>query len=185
MADHEFFGTVSGEAATASDHFVQKSQLDSGVALASDLSNATGNLPTSQITNFSSEVNALIEAIVNAEGAAEALDTLAELAAALGNDPDFAGTVTTQLGDLDSRLDSLEAGAGTSTFKQDVGDATVSTFTITHNLGTQDVLVDVTRKSDFQKVFPVIKAPTANTVTVDFGTTVPDVNAFRVIVDGK
>lgn len=185
MADHEFFGTVSGEAATASDHFVQKAQLDSGVALASDLSNATGSLPTSQIANFLTEVNAAIEAVVDADGAVEALNTLSELAAALGDDPNFAGTVTAELGALDSRLDALEAGAGTSTFKQDVGDATISSFTITHNLGTQDVLIQVMRKSDFQVVHPVVKAPTSNTVTVDFGTFVPDVNAFRVIVDGK
>ena len=61
-----------------------------------------GTIPTkvSELENDSnfqdeSQVDARIQEVVAA--APEALDTLKELADALGNDPDFAGTVTTEL----------------------------------------------------------------------------------------
>lgn len=181
MADHEFFGTVSGEAATASDHFVQKAQLDSSQAYATSRANHTGTQPSSTISDFTTAVNALIQNVVGA--APDALNTLQEIADALGADPNFAATITGQITGLDSRIDTLEANTGSDAFKQDVGDATVSSFTITHNKGTQDCLVQVIRKSDFQVVYPVVKLPTANTVTVDFGTHVPGVGAYRVIIN--
>jgi len=183
MADHEFFGTVSAEAATASDHLSTKAQTDAVQAFAIARANHTGTQPASTISDFTTEVDARVQLIV--DSAPSALDTLNELAAALGDDPDFAGTITTSLGDLDTRIDALEAASGSAIFKQDVGDGAASTFTITHNLGTQDVIVQVMRKSDFQIVNPVIKAPTTNTVTLDFGATTPASASYRVIVDGK
>jgi hypothetical protein len=55
--------------------------------------------PTSQITGFTTDVNALVQAAVDAlvAGAPGALDTLNELAAAIGDDQDFAASVTTAL----------------------------------------------------------------------------------------
>jgi len=43
------------------------------------------------------------------DSAPEVLDTLKELAAALGDDPSFATTIAGQIGDLDSRVDTLES----------------------------------------------------------------------------
>ena len=72
-----------------------------GTADAVDWKNVT-NRPTkvSQFTNdsgfqTSSQVETKIKAVIGA--APEALDTLKELADALGNDANFAGTITTQL----------------------------------------------------------------------------------------
>ena len=72
-----------------------------GTADAVDWENVT-NRPTkvSQFTNdsgfqTSSQVEAKIKAVVGT--APEALDTLKEIADSLNNDPDFAGTITTQL----------------------------------------------------------------------------------------
>lgn len=67
--------------------------------------------PTSQITDFEDEVGDIVDARISTliGGAPTALDTLNELAAALGDDPNFATTVTNALGDLDNRLDALEA----------------------------------------------------------------------------
>lgn len=183
MADHEFFGTVSAEAATASDHLAQKAQVDAVQSYAIARANHTGTQTVSTLSDFTTAVDTRVQLIV--DSAPSALDTLNELAAALGDDPDFAGTITTSLGDLDTRIDALEASAGSAIFKQDVGDGSLSSFTVTHNLGTQDVIVQVMRKSDFQIVHPVVKAPTTNTVTVDFGATVPASASYRVIVDGK
>lgn len=51
-------------------------------------------------------VNTQIELLVGA--APDVLDTLEELADALGNDPNFATTVTTMITDLDERVETLE-----------------------------------------------------------------------------
>lgn len=61
-----------------------------------DRANHTGTQASSTITNFVSEVDARVQLIVDA--APTALDTLNELAAALGDDPAFSATVTTALG---------------------------------------------------------------------------------------
>ena len=66
------------------------------------------NHPASQITDFQTSVDARIQLIVDA--APSALDTLNELATALGDDPDFAGTVTLALSNkqpLDSDLTTI------------------------------------------------------------------------------
>lgn len=56
--------------------------------------------------NLSNAITALI-----VDSSPSALDTLNELAAALGDDPNFATTLATQIGGLDSRLDDVEANA--------------------------------------------------------------------------
>lgn len=183
MADHEFYGTVSGSTATESDHFTIKQQVDSLISEAKDLSNATGSLTTAQVSDFTTAVNSIVESVVDAEGAVEALDTLRELAEALGNDPNFSATITGMINGLESRIDALEADTGSNAYKEDIGDGVASSYTVTHNKGSQDVMVQVFRKSDNQLVFPVIKAPTTNTVTVDFTSFVPGVSSFRVIVN--
>lgn len=63
---------------------------------------------SSQITDFQAAVDTRVQLIVDA--APSALDTLNELAAALGDDPDFAGTITVALSNkqpLDSDLTTI------------------------------------------------------------------------------
>jgi hypothetical protein len=55
-------------------------------------------------TNVQELVNVGIAALV--DSAPTALDTLNELAAALSDDEDFAGTVVTQISNIESELDS-------------------------------------------------------------------------------
>jgi hypothetical protein len=57
-----------------------------------------------------SEVNAIIEGVIGS--APEALNTLDELAQALGDDPDFAGTITTE---LSKKVNSSDLNAITNT----------------------------------------------------------------------
>lgn len=71
--------------------------------LVSAINEVNSSIPTNnnQLTNgagyqTADQVNAAIEAVVGS--APEALDTLKELADALGNDKDFASTITTELG---------------------------------------------------------------------------------------
>ena len=76
----------------------------------SELEEKIGNVPT-KVSEFendanyqsASQVDARIQEVVAA--APEALDTLKELADALGNDPDFAGTVTTKLAKKANSID--------------------------------------------------------------------------------
>jgi len=58
--------------------------------------------------DVTTEIAAAVSALV--AGAPGALDTLNELAAALGDDASFSASVASALADLDSRVDTLEAG---------------------------------------------------------------------------
>lgn len=180
MARQTFHAQIQAEPGTQSGDLTTKSQLDAGVASALSRANHTGTQTVDTLSDFSTAVDARVQLIVDAAPAA--LDTLNELAAALGDDPNFSATVTTNLGALDTRIDALEAAAGTGGFKQSIGDAVAATFTLTHNLGTLDVRVEVIRIVDGQTVFPVVTRPSINTVTVDFGATVPANASHRVLV---
>ena len=99
---------VNGNAADLSA--LTTTQKTSLVAAINELKNAVDNAgssitisdstsSTTQVwssSKIASEIQAAKDALTN--GAASALDTLAELAAALGNDANFASTVTTSLG---------------------------------------------------------------------------------------
>lgn len=69
-------------------------------------------------------------------------------------------------------------------YAEDIGDGSTVNFTITHNLGTQDVQVQVRRNSgNFDYISVCTGAPTANTVQVIFATGLaPTANQFRVLV---
>lgn len=73
--------------------YVTDAELDTALAGKSD---AEHTHTSTEITDFNAAVDARIENIVGASPTA--LDTLNELAAALGDDPNFATTITTQLG---------------------------------------------------------------------------------------
>lgn len=80
---------------------------------------------------------------------------------------------------------------GGTTFKVDL-DATESsvtkatnTYTVTHNLGTKDVIIQVVDISDatptYETVFTENQRPTTNTVTIAFASTVTD-GDYRVLI---
>lgn len=63
-----------------------------------------------------------------------------------------------------------------------IGDATNTSFTITHNLSTRDVAVYVYRAvSPYDKVDLIPLAATTNTVTLEFAYA-PPTNEYRVVV---
>lgn len=61
------------------------------------------------------------------------------------------------------------------------GDATNTSYTIAHNLGTQDVVVSIRRTSDNAIVYADVVAASANTVTVGVATA-PGNNALRITI---
>lgn len=183
MGRHVFHGQVQAQAASQSSDVPIKSQLDSAVASALARANHTGTQTVSTISDFTTAVDARVQTVVGAAPAA--LDTLQELAAALGNDAAFSTTVTNSLTTLGDRVTALESATGTGSFKTNVGDATASTFTLTHNLNSLDVDVEVVQISNGQTVYPVVTRPSVNTVAVDFGTTVPANASHRILISKK
>ena len=69
--------------------------------------------PSSSTTYSSSKIEAVVAALVDA--APGTLDTLNELAAALGDDPNFAATLAAQIGALGSRIDGVYTDYGSPT----------------------------------------------------------------------
>lgn len=104
-AVNEVAASVAGasginDASTGTTSSWSSSKTASEIAAASTadraLANATGTLPTSQVANFTADVDARVQMVVGAAPAA--LDTLDEIAQALADDANFAATVNTALG---------------------------------------------------------------------------------------
>jgi hypothetical protein len=144
-------------------------------------------------------VLARIAALVNS--APGVLDTLAEIASALGNDANFATTVanaitaaadranhsgtqlSTTISDFDTAVNALiTASGGGGSYATTIGDGTATSFTITHGLNSRDVIVQV-REAASPWSYPGVDvaAATTGTVTLSF-TTAPSINQYRVLV---
>lgn len=175
---------VSIQAGTAADEAVIKTQLDTGVADAKNRANHTGAQTSATISDFTTAVNALIAAVVDAAPAT--LDTLNELAAALGDDPNFATTIAGQIGGLDTRIDVLEgAPTGARSRTEAIGDGAASSFNIDHNWALTDknkIRVEVVDTTDGATVIANVTRTTANRVVVAFGSAVPTTDQYLVLL---
>lgn len=146
-----------------------------GSSLASVLSRAnhTGTQLSSTISDFNTAADARAQTIVDAVVAAApgTLDTLNELAAALGDDPNFATTITNSL------------ATKTGKFSANFGNASLQTFTINHALATTDVTVSIRVNSTGAMVDCGVTVQDANNVVITTNS-VPAANAYRVVVIG-
>lgn len=125
------------------------------------------------------------------------LDTLNELAGALGNDPNFATTMAAQLAaakdrsthtgtqpaatisDFAAAADARQSAWG---YAATVGDGSSTTIIVTHNLATRDVQVElVETAAPYATVFPNVERTSANTVTLVFSVA-PASTQYRVLV---
>lgn len=135
--------------------------------------NHTGTQTTGTLSDFNTAVDARAQAIVDAvvDAAPGTLDTLNELAAALGDDPNFSTTITNAI------------AAKTGKFSANIGNGALQTFTVNHNLGTTDVVVMVRNNASGAVVDCEITVDDANNVGIDVNS-VPTTDQLRVVVIG-
>lgn len=104
--------------------------------------------------------------------APETLDTLRELADALGQDPNFATTITNTLAQK------------TNKFTQAIGDGTSTSIVLTHNLNTRDAVVMIrTTGAPYEQVIADVEMTTLDTTTVRFAVA-PAINEYTVTIVG-
>lgn len=79
---------------------------------------------------------------------------------------------------------ALAALGGVTKYSATIGNGSSTTITVTHNLGTRDVVVSVHEASgSYEKVYPDIQNATTNTVDIIFASA-PTTNQYRVVVIG-
>lgn len=153
-------GTITGHTKAAHD------------SLGIDAATLNGLTPAEIITGLATtgDVQAAIDALVGAAPAT--LDTLNEIAEALQNNPDVIDTLQSTVA---AKPDKYAANFGNGTLQQ---------FTITHNLGTTDVVVQFRYAAGtLQGINFDWRVIDANSIRVDTGI-VPAADEFRVVVMG-
>lgn len=135
--------------------------------------NHTGTQLSSTISDFNTAADARAQAIVDAlvDAAPGTLDTLNELAAALGDDPNFSTTITNSI------------AAKTGKFAANIGNGALQTFTVNHALGTTDVTVSIRQNSDGAMLDAQVVITDANNVQITTNST-PTTDQYRVVVIG-
>lgn len=134
---------------------------------ASAFAQAAHTHTAAEITDFTGAVQSLIDATI--DGAPGALDTLNELAAALGDDPNFSVTITNL---INSRVNS---------YATDVGDGLATSFVVLHNLNNTNAVVQVYEVATGEMVITDVIRNSANQHTVAFATA-PAPNEYEVVV---
>lgn len=120
-------------------------------------------------SNAKTYADTKVAALVNS--APGTLDTLNELAAALGDDPNFATTMTNLI------------NARTRKYAVNIGNGTATEFTVTHSLGTKDITINIEEVATGEIVLTDILKVDINSIKVMFPTA-PTSNQFRVTITG-
>lgn len=183
MVDFFVAGEIRPHPSTKPETSPIMSQVVAMVAAAQDRANHTGTQLAATISDLPAYVQAYIDGVIDAAPAA--LDTLNELAAALGDDPNFAATINSLYAALNVRVTALEGAVPPRRLTALVGDGLGAVFNIDHNwaLANQD-LVEVSAVDTITHATVLVAAtrPTANRVTIDFGIQTPAVNQYRVML---
>lgn len=68
-------------------------------------------------------------------------------------------------------------------YATNIGNGSLTAFTVTHNLGTRDVITSVYDNTTYENIITSVANTTTNTVSLSFSTA-PGSNAYRVVVIG-
>ena len=151
-----------------------------------DILLAGDNIPTSDITNFTEDVQDVVGGMTSGSNSLSA--TYDDNAGTLSLDTTLATTsYLSKASGLAVDIATLEAKLVTDSFTKkataSVGNGTNTSFAVSHNLGTRDVQVQVYDNATYDTVECDVVRTDANTVTVSF-TVAPTNDAYRVVVIG-
>lgn len=151
--------TINASLSSAMTDAIYSKETPTGSQAKADAALASANMYT----------DTKVSALVNS--APGVLDTLEELAAALGDDPNFATTMTNLI------------NARTRKYTATIGSGSSNTVSVTHGLNSADVVVSVREVSSNNVVFCDVAHTSANVVTLTFAKP-PELNQYRVVVVG-
>jgi hypothetical protein len=131
----------------------------------------------------SGDVSSLADRVSANEGdistlQSDVLINASDIAANASDISALSGRVSTNESDI-SNLQSDK----TDKFSTDVGNGANTSFAVSHNLGTKDVIVNIYDNASYDTVETDVVRTDTNTVTVSF-TVAPSSNAYRVVVIG-
>ena len=144
------------------------------------------DIPTSDITNFTEDVQDVVGGMVSGSNSLSA--TYSDGAGTLALDTTLATTsYLSKTSGLAVDISTLETKLVTDSFTKkataSVGNGTNTSFAVNHNLGTRDVQVQVYDNATYDTVECDVVRTNSNTVTVSF-TVAPTTDAYRVVVIG-
>lgn len=92
-------------------------------------------------------------------------------------------TVTETLSGTDNRIKNYDIAVNLDDlrYKASIGDGSTTAIAVTHNLGTEDVIVQLFDNSTKETVYADVSRNTVNQVTVTFASA-PALNAIRVLI---
>lgn len=171
--------------------FVQFSA--AGQSIAGDGLTKTGNTIDAVGTPDRITVNADSIDIASTYEGQSSITTLGTISTGIWEGTDVSvtagGTGASTASDARNNLADTTAGFSTSTptlarvSAETIGDGSNTSYVITHNFGTRDLLVQVFDVSTYETVIADTVRTTTNTVTVSFSTP-PASNSYRVVVTG-
>ena len=179
MGIQKIHASVEVQPATTAAGVYQKQQVDPLITSAKDRGQHTGQQASSTISDFTTAVNALVNAAITAlvGDAPAALNTLGEISDALNDDANATATLVGLINVQKGRIDTLES-AGTAPLQLSVPALSGSAVQLTHGKNRR-VIVQVTEVSTGQVVYPVVTGNgVGNTVSLDFGTTTAAAGAY-------
>ena len=147
---------------------------------------AGDDIATSDITNFTEDVQDVVGGMVSGSNSVSA--SYNDGAGTLSLDTTLASTsYLSKSSGLAVDISALETKLSTDGYTKkvsaSVGNGSSTSYSISHNLGTRDVQVQVFDNSTYDTVECDVVRTDTNTVTVSFATA-PTTNAFRVVVVG-
>jgi hypothetical protein len=131
------------------------------------------------LTPFTGIASVTGSAPIVSSGGNNPVISLANLGVATGH---IANKAVTQDKLADAVWDQITSASGAMKHSQTIGNGSATQFTVTHNLGTRDVIVLVYEAgSPWAEVIADVEHATTNAVTVRFSEA-PASNEFRVVV---
>lgn len=95
----------------------------------------------------------------------------------------FGSQTVSTISDFTSASTTLIQSLTLKKVSQTIGDGSTKVFTITHNLNTRDIHVDMYDTTTFNVVECDCQMTTVNTITITFATA-PTANKYRVVIIG-